>query len=307
METLRIYLNNMFQNLPDTAEVQRAKDELWQMMEDKYTDLISENMSENEAVGTVIAEFGNLDDFADLLNIRSLIPYTLPMATETAGDPYRSAEYSSGISDESIPERGAESAKYGYTANPCRILSTEEAGTYLKDMTKISLLRAMGVFLCITCVTGHIFFGGIGDYVFFFERLFDIIANLVFWGFIVCGVLLFVWSGQLEKQWKYIRKERCVLNPDALAFVTNRYNGIQASTRQFRIVGILFCVFCWFPVAILSSLGISFITDSIGPTIMFFFIGAGVGLIVVSTGIKDAHKKLLKRDQRTRAEGQVIQ
>ena len=53
--------------------MQRAKDELWQMMEDKYTDLISEGMSENEAVGTVIAEFGNLDDFADLHNIRSLI------------------------------------------------------------------------------------------------------------------------------------------------------------------------------------------------------------------------------------------
>ena len=49
METLRNYLNTMFQNLPDTAEVQRARDELWQMMEDKYTDLISEGVSENEA------------------------------------------------------------------------------------------------------------------------------------------------------------------------------------------------------------------------------------------------------------------
>ena len=60
METLRNYLNTMFQNLPDTAEVQRARDELWQMMEDKYTDLISEGVSENEAVGIVISEFGSL-------------------------------------------------------------------------------------------------------------------------------------------------------------------------------------------------------------------------------------------------------
>ena len=31
------------------------------MMEDKYTELKNEGKSENEAVGTVIAEFGNLD------------------------------------------------------------------------------------------------------------------------------------------------------------------------------------------------------------------------------------------------------
>ena len=131
METLRIYLNNMFHSLPDTAEVQRAKDELWQMMEDKYTDLISEGMSENEAVGTVIAEFGNLDDFADLLNIRSLIPYTLPKESNAAEDRYENAQYSSDMQHDSIPESRAKSSKYGYTANPCRILSVDETRSYL--------------------------------------------------------------------------------------------------------------------------------------------------------------------------------
>ena len=37
METIRNYLESMFANLPGTPEVRRAKDELWQMMEDKYT------------------------------------------------------------------------------------------------------------------------------------------------------------------------------------------------------------------------------------------------------------------------------
>ncbi|MDO4803819.1 MAG: permease prefix domain 1-containing protein [Lachnospiraceae bacterium] len=307
METLRIYLNNMFQSLPDTAEVQRAKDELWQMMEDKYTDLISEGMSENEAVGTVIVEFGNLDDFADLLNIRSLIPYGLPKVTETTDERNENAQYSSDNQDERIPESSAGSAKYGYTANPCRILSVAEAGAYLREMTKTSLLRAIGVFLCITCVTGYIFFGSIGNNIFFFERFFNIIGTLVFWGFIVCGVLLFVWSGRLNERWKYIRKERCVLDPEALSFVTTRYNGVHASSRQFRLIGILLCAFCWVPVAFLSGLGISFLTGSVGSTIMFFFVGAGVGLLVASAGVVSAHKKLLKRDQKIKAEGQVLQ
>ena len=32
METLRSYLETMFLNLPNTPQVQRAKNELWQMM-----------------------------------------------------------------------------------------------------------------------------------------------------------------------------------------------------------------------------------------------------------------------------------
>ena len=65
MEAIRNYLETMFLNLPNTPEVYKAKNELWQMMEDKYTELKNEGKSENEAVGTVIAEFGNLDELAE--------------------------------------------------------------------------------------------------------------------------------------------------------------------------------------------------------------------------------------------------
>ena len=69
METIRNYLNAMFAGLPDTLEVRRAYEELAAMMEDKYTELIGEGCSENEAVGTVISEFGNLDELAQDLGI----------------------------------------------------------------------------------------------------------------------------------------------------------------------------------------------------------------------------------------------
>lgn len=62
METIRNYLETMFSHLPNTPEVIRAKNELWQMMEDKYNELKEEGKSENEAIGTVISEFGNLDE-----------------------------------------------------------------------------------------------------------------------------------------------------------------------------------------------------------------------------------------------------
>lgn len=76
METIRNYLETMFSNLPNTPEVLRAKKELWQMMEDKYNHLKSEGKSENEAIGIVIAEFGNLDEIAEDLGIHNFVNAT---------------------------------------------------------------------------------------------------------------------------------------------------------------------------------------------------------------------------------------
>ena len=73
METIKNYLESMFRNLPNTAEVLKAKNELLQMMEDKYAELRREGKSENEAVATVISEFGNLDEVAASLGIKDVI------------------------------------------------------------------------------------------------------------------------------------------------------------------------------------------------------------------------------------------
>jgi len=42
METIKIYLENMFMTLPRSSEVLRAKEELQNMMEDKYLELKKE-------------------------------------------------------------------------------------------------------------------------------------------------------------------------------------------------------------------------------------------------------------------------
>ena len=60
MDTIRTYLENMFLHLPKNPEVRRAKEELLSMMGDKYQELKREGRSENEAIGIVISEFGNL-------------------------------------------------------------------------------------------------------------------------------------------------------------------------------------------------------------------------------------------------------
>ncbi len=80
METIRNYLETMFSTLPNTPEVLRARNELWQMMEDKYNHLKSEGKSENEAIGIVIAEFGNLEELAEDLGIHNIVKET-PLAS----------------------------------------------------------------------------------------------------------------------------------------------------------------------------------------------------------------------------------
>ena len=69
METIKNYLETMFANLPDTEETRRAKSELFSMMEDKYNELKAQGMAENAIVGTIITEFGNIDELKESLDL----------------------------------------------------------------------------------------------------------------------------------------------------------------------------------------------------------------------------------------------
>ena len=116
METIKNYLESMFRGLPLTEKVMKAKSELLQMMEDKYTELIRSGKTENEAVGEVIQNFGNLDDIADDLGIKDII-------------------YQSKISDFQR-----------------RKLSFEEITEYLAKKKQSALMKALGILFCIICV-----------------------------------------------------------------------------------------------------------------------------------------------------------
>ena len=62
METIINYLENMFAALPRTSRLLKLKEELLATMEEKYYELKNEGKSENEAIGIVISEFGNIDE-----------------------------------------------------------------------------------------------------------------------------------------------------------------------------------------------------------------------------------------------------
>lgn len=70
METIRMYLDNMFSGLPKTAQMSEIKNNILSNMEDKYNELKAAGKSENEAIGIVISEFGNIDELINELGIR---------------------------------------------------------------------------------------------------------------------------------------------------------------------------------------------------------------------------------------------
>ena len=118
MNAIRNYLDNMFRNLPNTEEVRRAKSELLQMMADKYEELIAEGKTENEAVGIVISEFGNLDELTDSLGI-----------------------------SEAVTENPTENKP---------MLSLDRVKEYLSMISTKSILTPLGIALCIVSVVSPI-------------------------------------------------------------------------------------------------------------------------------------------------------
>lgn len=69
METIKSYIENLFASLPITPEIKKMKEELLQNMEDKYRGEKDNGRSENEAIGIVISEFGNIDELLDEMGI----------------------------------------------------------------------------------------------------------------------------------------------------------------------------------------------------------------------------------------------
>ncbi len=69
METITQYLETMFRTLPVNTETIRLKEELRANMEDRFDELKTQGKTENEAVGTVITEFGNIDELVRELNL----------------------------------------------------------------------------------------------------------------------------------------------------------------------------------------------------------------------------------------------
>lgn len=100
METIVVYLDNMFASLPKKPELEHLKQELLSGMEEKYHELKRDGKSENEAIGIVISEFGNIEELTAELGIHPVESeqvVKVPVLTEEEAYTYVAARTSSGL------------------------------------------------------------------------------------------------------------------------------------------------------------------------------------------------------------------
>lgn len=272
METIRNYLETMFANMPNTDAVKKAKQELMQMMEDKYSELIAEGKSENEAVGTVISEFGNLEELSDNLGVKE--------------------EY--------------QQEQMNDANNHRRNVSMEEAKSFLKDNRKRAFMVSIGVLLCICCPIGPI----VSDEL----KLFDIVGVGVLMLFIAVAVFLFVFSPMIIEKWNFIKKSPCSIDFNTANYLHKDLNEKNAKLAIQKTIGIVMCVICWFPAAIISEwtdivhggMLTKLLEDCIAPVLLFLMIGIGVALIVESSMERGGYRILLRLNDRNTMSGYYV-
>lgn len=283
METIKNYLETMFANYPDTEETRRAKQELLTMMEDKYNELLESGMPRNEVIGTIITEFGNLDEIADTLELNR---------NDVVDVAYRDSRNSAENADSVIVER------HEVVDTPVnkRLITMEEANDYVMDRTFSRFLLGLGVFFCILAPAGPVL--GSGFYEIFganvISNLFEGIGVAFLFISVGVGVGFIIMSGTRMKEWKFLRKETCYIDQSTEEYFRNE-NALAAASRSMMLaLGIVLCVVCVVPVVMFGIISIStFLTAAVGPSLIFVLCGMGVFFILNASRRVDAYEKLL--------------
>lgn len=261
----------MFSNMPDNEETRRAKQELLSMMEDKYNELISSGMPQNEVIGTIISEFGNLDEITETLGLNK---------NEVVDEAYN--EYKK----ESVPVKNTNR----------RLITPQEASEYIMDMTFSRFLLSLGVFMCILAPAGPILGEGF-DTIFgeniisdFFEGLGVIFLFVA----VAVGVGFIILSSSKKKEWNFLKRGACVIDPETAEYLKAEKASNNASSGLMLALGIILCIVCVVPVTMFGIFSISeFLTEAIGPSMIFFLCGLGVFFILNSSRKAGAYNKLL--------------
>lgn len=240
MDIIKTYLDNMFQNLPSTPQVQRAREELLQMMEDKYTELKEEGKTENEAIGIVISEFGNLDELAEDLGIQNVM------------------------------NKGQEQDTFSGSW-----MDIESVRSGLAVLGRRAWMIALGVLLCIVSPVSNILFDALE--VDGYENLLEGIGVCIMFALIAVAVVLFVLSGGVAKEWK---DGNFQLDKEAEQYVQKEKRKKTGIFQLFIAVGIAVCVLSVVPPIMVDSLDLNDPWVDLSGGMFLIVVAIGVFLIV---------------------------
>ena len=262
MNAIRSYIDNVFANLPRTDAVLRAKSDMLANMEEKYSELKAAGFSENEAIGKVIAEFGNMDELIAELRID-------PSSSSSVAKDKKS-----------------------------RQISKEEAEDWISAKKRSGFTVAIGVFLCIAGVAAMIFLSAaLHDLAWFkvntVEDINPAIGITTMLVFVAVAVGLFIYSGLRLEKYTFI-KEDFELKGGLQKWLEDRKDEFMPTYTITLILGVIMCILA--PLVIILPIVIYGAADLAVTlvVIMLLLIATAVFLFTYFGSIKEAYDRLLK-------------
>jgi len=264
METIMNYLNTMFATVAQTEQMQKIKNDLAANMEDKYHELKAEGKSENEAVGTVISEFGNIDELLKDIGISQ--PQTNINANVT------------------LLEK--------------RLVTKEEADAYFVARARQNRMTAFGVVLILLGVAAMILLFGVLDkynptFGIFTESTSGVLPVIIMLLTVVAAVPLFIVGGTQFERYAYM--EKGVALPETLRreliekMEQNRTINIIAVTT-----GVALCILGVIVLLILVALSEQIeIFSEVGVASLILLVAVACYLFICPGGMKEGYEKIL--------------
>lgn len=291
MEAIREYLNNMFMSLPETPAVLRAKAELMEMMEDKYEELISEGKSEKEAVGTVISEFGNLEELADELGIQMYI---------------RKNEKENPADEQPETSGGGQTASgnIGNVSNAVKKQyrwSFDDARDYLKYAWRHAVYVAVGVMLCIFSPYVSAVMDGAVEAGYVPRWTAEAIGVSCLFLLVAVAVGLFCMASHEKKSYGNVAKYGITLDEKAERLVEEKRTGSEQKRLWMRVAGIVLCIISAVPSS-MNYFHNAFLREIMDSSVLILA-GVGVCLIVLSVSAGNRYDELLRAVKNGNREG----
>ena len=299
MEIIRTYLENMFLSLPATPEVIRAKRELLDMMEDKYRELRAEGKTENEAVGTVISEFGNLDELAETLGIERIIRPEAARETESAASRTASEGTERAEAEGAWQDGSAAGAGAAASSSDEPDVTTDIAKQYLKESTRQAVRVGLGVALCI-CSPVFVIVASAFDSL-PGAGVLEAIGVIILFVMVAAAVGIFIFGSMRMSEWKDVKFGGVQLSFYTIEYLREQKTLFKPMYALFLTLGIMMCILSPVPVVIAEAIGslrpgaFSDGAENIGAAILLVIVAIGVFFIIYATKRYGAIRNLLKR------------
>ncbi|WP_407371296.1 permease prefix domain 1-containing protein [Carnobacterium sp.] len=255
MDTIKSYVESVFVQLPRTPEMQQLKEDMLTNMEDKYLQLKSEGQSENEAIGTVLSEFGNIDEIIEEYNLE---------------------KDSEEVDKDSV------------------FLSEAEVEDFMQHRTKFGLGIATGVALCILAPAVMLLFNELANLFSFnspanMEGI-DLLSIIPLFIFIAIAVGIFIIFGLKEEQYN-LDKKVVILDPSTRIHLDREMQEFKPSFAKAIAAGVILCILA--PISLL--LAIVLLGDDNAWSVIFLlgFVSVGVFLFVFYGVLYSTYEKLL--------------